>query len=555
MVSRTRLEKLIYPAGSRRRDPGGKRIDYVEVLDTTLRDGAQATGVSFTLQEKLNIARRLDELGVDYIEGGWPYSNPKDGEFFRIVRELGLEHSKIAAFGSTRRKDLPPERDPSLNSLIEAEPSTAVLFGKAWSLHVERVLKCSLELNVELVSSSIEYLKEHGLEVVFDAEHFFDGYKENRDYAIRVLKTAEEAGARVVVLADTNGGALPFEVMESVAEARKALKKSILGIHAHNDSGLAVANTLAAVSAGARHVQGTINGLGERCGNADLVQVLPALIFKMGFDALRSGLPREEKLQGLREVAKYVAELSGVELSPYHPYVGDYAFSHKGGIHIDAVLKDSRAYEHVKPELVGNVRRLAVSEQSGKAALLNEARKMGLSLSKDHEALSKALMEVKRLESEGFQLDNASATVRLILLRALGWRVERFKLHAWRVMVERGARDRIEAEVTLQVNGDVVHGVGEGVGPVHALDLALRDALLRRLPQLEEVRLTNYKVSVVDAASGTGAAVRVFIEFSDGKRDWACTAYSRNIIEASLRALIEGYTYKLVLPELSPDRT
>ncbi len=527
----------------------------MEVLDTTLRDGAQTTGVSFTLQEKLNIARKLDELGVDIIEGGWPYSNPKDSDFFKMAGKLEFKHSHLAVFGSTRRKNNPPSRDPSLNSILKSGFSTAVLFGKAWSLHVQQVLKCSLECNLELISSSIEYLRAHGLRVVFDAEHFFDGYKEDEEYALEVLRVAEEAGADTIVLADTNGGALPSEVSKAVANARKVLKSSRLGIHAHNDSGLAVANTLAAVEAGARHVQGTINGLGERCGNADLVQVLPALLFKMGFNVLRTNLPREEKLQGLRELAKYVGELSGLGLSPYHPYVGDYAFSHKGGIHIDAMLKNSRAYEHLNPRLVGNVRRLAVSEQAGRAAILNEAKRMGLSLSKDDEALSKALEEVKRLESQGYQLDNASATVRLLILKALGWNVERFKIHAWRVMVERGARQRVEAEIMVQVNEDVIHGAGEGVGPVHALDLALRGALLQKLPQLGAVTLTNYKVSVVDAASGTGAAVRVFIEFSDGANNWACTAYSRNIIEASLRALAEGYTYKLILEELGKSNS
>ena len=469
--------------------------------------------------------------------------------FFKAVKELGLSRSRVAAFGSTRRKNLPSSLDPPLNSIIEADVPVAVIFGKSWTLHVEHVLKCSLETNLELVQSSIDYLREHGLEVIFDAEHFFDGYKEDREYALRVVKAAEESGARAIVLCDTNGGSLPHEVEEAVRTVRRTLTSPIIGIHTHNDSGLAVANSLSAVMAGARHVQGTINGLGERCGNADLVQILPNLIFKMGFDALRTDAPREEKLRGLRDLAKYVAELSGVALSPYHPYVGDYAFSHKAGVHIDAILKQSRSYEHIDPRLVGNVRRLAVSEQAGRAALLNEARRMGLNMKKDSEVLSKALEEVKRLEAEGYQLDNASATVRLILLRALGYSTERFRVLTWRVMVERGPRHRVEADVTVQANGDVVHGVGEGVGPVHALDLALKNALLRRLPELREVQLTNYKVSVVDTDSGTGAAVRVFIEFSDGKESWACTAYSRNIIEASLKALVEGYTYKLVLQE------
>lgn len=522
-------------------------------MDTTLRDGAQTTGVSFTLQEKLSIAQKLDELGVDYIEGGWPSSNPKDAEFFKRVKGLGLSRSEVAAFGSTAKKNTPPERDPSLNSILEADVSTAVLFGKSWSLHVERILRCSLEENLDLVARSIEYLREHGLRVIFDAEHFFDGYLDNPDYALRVLEAAEGAGAETIVLADTNGGNI-FTTISRVVERVKKRIKVRIGIHAHNDSGLAVANTIAAVEAGARHIQGTINGLGERCGNADLVQILPTLILKLGYDALRTDAPRGEKLMRLRSISTYVAELSAIPLSPYHPYVGEYAFSHKGGVHIDAVLKERRAYEHIDPALVGNRRRFTVSDQAGRAAILQEAREMGLSLSKDDPAVGRALEEVKRLEAEGYKLDNATGTIRLIILKSLGKRIERFRVLSWRTSVERGPRHRVEADVTLQVDGDVVHGAGEGVGPVHALDVALRDALLRRLPQLEAVTLTNYKVSVVDAASGTGAAVRVFIEFGDGERSWACTAYSRNILEASLKALIEGYAYKLAIHELERSK-
>lgn len=521
----------------------------MEILDTTLRDGAQTTGVSFTLQEKLSIAQKLDELGVDYIEGGWPSSNPKDEEFFRKIKEVGLSKSEVAAFGSTRRLNTSPDRDPSLNSILDADVPVAVLFGKSWSLHVEKVLKCSLEENLELVADSVEYLRGHGLRVIFDAEHFFDGYIDNPEHALSVLKAAEEAGAETIVLADTNGGNIFTRIAEIVREVGKEVKKRI-GIHTHNDSGLAVANTLAAVEAGARHIQGTVNGLGERCGNADLVQILPTLILKMGYDALRAKLPKERKLEKLRSLSTYVAELSAIPLSPYHPYVGEYAFSHKGGVHIDAVLKERRAYEHIDPALVGNRRRLTVSDQAGRAAILQEAREMGLKLAKDNPAVGRALEEVKRLEAEGYRLDNATGTIRLIILQALGWKTEKFKVLSWRTTVERGARNRVEAEVALQVNGEVVHGAGEGVGPVHALDMALRAALIRRLPQLGSVALTNYKVSVVDATSGTGAAVRVFIEFGDGEKSWACTAYSRNILEASLKALIDGYAYKLAVHEL-----
>jgi len=497
------------------------------------------------LEEKLKIVEKLDELGVDYIEGGWPASNPKDTEFFKKVKEVSLKNSKIAAFGSTARVNTQLHLDQSLNSILESDVSVAVLFGKSWSLHVEKVLKCSLEDNLEIVYNSIKYLREHGLTVIFDAEHFFDGYLDYPDYALRVLKAAEEAGAETIVLADTNGGNIFTTIMKIVQNVKSQIK-TMIGIHTHNDSGLAVANTLAAVEAGARHIQGTINGLGERCGNADLVQILPTLILKMKYNALRTNLPPEEKLKKLRSIATYIAEASSIPLSPYHPYVGEYAFSHKGGVHIDAVMKEKRAYEHIDPSLVGNLTRYVVSDQAGRAAILQEALEMGLKLSKDDPVITKALNEIKNMEAEGYRFDNATGTIRLTILKCLGYDVDKLKVVSWRTVVERGPTDRIEAIVTFQLNGDIVHGVGNGVGPVHALDLAIRNALLRRLPQLENVKLVNYKVSVVDAANGTGAAVRVFIEFTDGMRDWACTAYSRNILEASLKALIDGYTYKLL---------
>lgn len=363
------------------------------------------------------------------------------------------------------------------------------------------------------------------------------------------MKAAEEAGAKTIVLADTNGGNIFTTIMRIVQNVKSQIK-TMIGIHTHNDSGLAVANTLAAVEAGARHIQGTINGLGERCGNADLVQILPTLILKMKYDALKTNLPREEKLKKLRSIATYIAEASSVPLSPYHPYIGEYAFSHKGGVHIDAVMKEKRAYEHIDPSLVGNLTRYVVSDQAGRAAILQEALEMGLKLSKDDPVITKALNEIKNMEAEGYRFDNATGTIRLTILKCLGYNVDKLKVVSWRTLVEKGPTDRIEAVVTFQLNGDIVHGVGNGVGPVHALDLAIRNALLRRLPQLETVKLVNYKVSVVDAANGTGAAVRVFIEFTDGERDWACTAYSRNILEASLKALVDGYTYKLLTYDL-----
>lgn len=524
------------------------------MLDTTLRDGAQTYGVSFTLQDKLSIAQRLDELGVRYIEGGWPSSNPKDAEFFKASKKLNLRHSELVAFTSTRRRGVPSNRDENLTEVVSTGVKTAVVFGKAWKLHIERVLNISLRENLDLIRDSVSYLRDSGLEVIFDAEHYFDGYKSNPSYAVEVLKAAEEAGAHTLVLCDTNGGTLPHEVYTITLESTKSVK-STLGIHAHNDAGLAVANTIMAVSAGARHLQGTINGLGERCGNADLCQVLPTLQFKMGYDVVLSDKPWEKRLSDLTTLSRYVYDLANISSVSSQPYVGRNAFKHKGGVHIDAVLKTPHAYEHIDPTLIGNVRGLSISELSGKASVVNLASEINLDLTKDDRLVNEVLKEIKKLESEGYHFENAKASAHLILLRKAGLLATPFKIISWKAYSTMDGEARCSAEVVVEVSGEVFKDEARGVGPVHALDVAFKRAVLQKFPQLSNTNLINYKVTVIDSVMGTASVVRVFIEFEDNGRRWATTSVSANIIEASIKALAEGYTYKLALDALQKKTT
>ena len=521
----------------------GKPVVDVEVLDTTLRDGAQTSGVSFTLQDKLSITRKLDDLGVSYIEGGWPGSNPKDIRYFKEVKKLELSNSRVAAFGSTRKGGISSGEDSNLRAILDSDVETAVIFGKSWKLHVAKVLKISNEENIKCIAESISFLKGHGLEVIFDAEHFFDGYKDDKDYALKVLKTARDSGAKVVVLCDTNGGTLTQEVAPIVKAVRKKLPGP-LGIHTHNDSGLAVANTLVAVSEGARHVQGTINGLGERTGNADLVQIIPGLEIKLGLKALKG--PRGEGLRLLSAFSTYVCDLLNMPLNPYRPYVGAKAFAHKGGVHVDAVMKDRRAYEHIDPSVVGNRRELLVSELAGRAAVINEALRLGLKLEKQHEAVARTLDEIKARESKGQFLESADASIHMMLFRNLGIETSFFELLYWMAMANKHNIERTEGQVIVKTEGGTSHAQGMGVGPVHALDVALRSALLTKFPVLRDTSLTNYKVTVVDGGRGTASSVRVLIEFGDRGKRWATTSVSENILEASAQALVEGYNYALL---------
>ena len=526
-----------------------KELDYIEILDTTLRDGAQTYGISFSLQDKLSITQRLDELGVRYIEGGWPGSNPKDIEFFKAIKDISLKNSEIVAFGSTRKKEITPSKDSMLNTLLETEVKTIVIFGKAWDLHVTEVLHTTLDENLKMIEDSIEYLKDHGLDVIFDAEHFFDGFKGNYEYAIRVVKKAEEVGAKVIVLCDTNGGTLTSNT-QSIVKGTKAELKTPIGIHCHNDSGLAVANTLMAVLSGVNHVQGTINGLGERCGNADLCQVLPTLHFKMGLRTLINDKPMSEQLKNLSALSKYVYELTNLPPNPYQPYVGKNAFAHKGGVHIDAMLKQSRAYEHIDPFLVGNRRELSISELSGRAGVMNMALKFGIKLDKQSDVVDKVLNEIKSMEAQGYHMEDANATVHLIFLKSMGYDLYPFQVQLWRVSTMKNSSKFTSGEVIVKVGDEVLHEASIGVGPVHALDQALRKALLKCFPQLKNVNLINYKVTVIDSASGTASTVRAFIEFKDDSLQWATTALSDNIIEASAMALIDGYAYRLIIDKI-----
>ncbi len=501
--------------------------------------------MTFTLRDKISLVKKLDELGVKYIEAGWPGSNPKDLAFFKVAKDLELKNSEVVAFGSTIRKGVEPEEDLSMKAFMESGVKTAVIFGKSWLLHVENVLRVTPEENLDLIRKTIGYLKEKGFKVIYDAEHFFDGYKDNPEYALTTLKVAEEAGADVLALADTNGGSMPWEVEEITREVLKSTDLMV-GIHAHNDAGMGVANTLAAVRAGARHVQGTINGLGERCGNADLCQVLPDLVFKMGFEVLEGD--SREKLKGLKSLSSYLYELLNLRPNPQQPYVGDNAFAHKGGVHVDAVLKDRRAYEHIDPSLVGNRRVISVSELSGKAVIVNEARKLGLKLDKRSEVVGRILDRVKELEAEGYHLESADATVHLLMLKELGYGLEPFRFQNWVVISSNWSGAK--ADVLVKVGDEWISSSGEGVGPVHAIDVALKKALLTKFKELKNVELVNYKVSVIDSISGTASKVRVFTEFQDGERKWATTWVSPNIIEASCKAIADGYVYRLVVGSL-----
>lgn len=496
-------------------------------------------GISFSLEDKLRITEKLDEFGIDYIEGGWPGSNPKDLEYFRRVKELSITHAKIAAFGSTRRPDIKAERDFSLNYIVEADVPVATIFGKTWDLHVTRALKTSLEENLRMIEDSVEYLKEHGLFVIYDAEHFFDGYRSNREYAIRTIKAAERSGADRIVLADTNGGTLPSKIGKIVKEVKNEIYVP-LGIHAHNDSELAVANSLMAFEAGVTHIQGTINGYGERCGNANLISIIPALELKYGVKVVG-----RDKLKKLGELARFVAELANREIPNNQPYVGRSAFAHKGGIHVSAVMKEPRTYEHIPPESVGNKRRVLVSELSGKSNLLYKARELGMKM--DGGEARKIVEKIKALEYDGYYFEGAEASLELLISRMRGKYKPPFELDLARVVIELFPdREPItEATVRIRVNDREIHTASTGNGPVNALDLALRKALNNFYPELEKVRLVDYKVRVLESNMGTASKVRVLIESAGNSHRWGTVGASTNIVEASWNALVDSLGYFL----------
>ncbi|AQQ09735.1 2-isopropylmalate synthase [Sedimentisphaera cyanobacteriorum] len=516
-------------------------MSRVKIYDTTLRDGMQAEGVSFSLQDKLLIAKRLDQLGVDYIEGGYAASNQKEKAFFEKISEIKLENSKICAFGSTRRADVKVEDDVSINAILSSGASAATIVGKCWDMHVDQVLRCSRQANLDLCADSVRYLKEKGLEVLFDAEHFFDGYKNNPEYALEVLRAAAEAGADALVLCETNGGCLPEEVYEITKTVCYDLAGTEIGIHTHNDSDCAVANSLAAVRAGAREVQGTINGIGERTGNANLCSIIPNLKFKMGHDVLS-----EEKLSKLTETSLFVFEIANISPVTSLPFVGESAFAHKAGLHVNALRKNKATYEHITPELVGNSRRFLVSELSGMSNVLAKLEKHGQSV--DRETAKKILNKVQTLENEGYQFEAADGSFDLLIKRIKGEYTEAFELERFHISVSRDSHgdELCEATIKLSVGGDDEHVVSEGDGPVNAMDKALRKSLERFYPQLKDMHLIDYKVRVVNAKAATAAKVRVIIESRDLDSVWGTVGVSENVVNASWIALKDSIEYKLL---------
>jgi len=519
-------------------------MDAVKVYDTTLRDGAQREGVSFSVDDKLHITRRLDQLGIDYIEGGWPGSNPKDIEYFRRVKQLDLENATVTAFGSTRRANTPVEKDKNLQAILESGVGAVAVFGKSWDFHVTNALRTTLEENLSMIKDSVTYLKDHGLEVIYDAEHYFDGFKSNREYTIETVKTAVTAGADVIVLCDTNGGSLPGEVVQIIEDTAGEVNAP-LGMHAHNDSGLGVANTLLAVETGKiGHIQGTVNGFGERCGNADLCAVIPNLQLKMGIDCLS-----DDALGHLTEVSRYVYELANVVPNDHQPFVGASVFAHKGGIHVSALMRHPETYEHIRPELVGNRRRVLISELAGGSNVIYKAQEYGVDLSKDSPAMQRTIDVVKKLEHQGYHFEGAEASFELILKRAMGMYSRFFDLEGFRLIIEKRDPNEdpaAEATIKVRVGDNVVHTAADGNGPVNALDSALRKALEEVYPALARIKLTDYKVRVLNEQAGTGAKVRVLIQSSDDGETWGTVGVSTNIIEASWRALVDSIEYGLL---------
>lgn len=518
----------------------------VYIYDTTLRDGAQAEGVSFSGVAKLQIAKKLDEFGVDYIEGGYAASNPKDMEFFTKVKNLDLKHAKIAAFGSTRRAHVSIEDDLGTQALLEADTPVCTIFGKSWLLHVTEVLGTTAEENLLMIADTVRFLKRHDKEVIYDAEHFFDGYKDAPDYALKTLKAAADAGADCLVLCDTNGGCLPNEVYEIARAVGREVTVAI-GVHTHNDSGCGVANALESVRAGAVHVQGTINGIGERCGNCNLTSVMPDLLLKMNRQCLVGG-----GLKQLKALSAYVYELGNVRPDHRQPYVGQSAFAHKAGMHVDGVRKCSQSFEHVSPEVVGNSRRILISELSGASNVFMKVVEMGLGVDRKSPEVREVLAEMERLEKDGYEYEAADASFQMLIKKVLNGHRKFFTLEGYRVIVgktRKGEPCQTEATVKLMVEGETAFTVAEGDGPVDALNAALRMALQKFYPTIADVVLKDYNVRILDPEEATGAKTRVLIESGDATQNWGTVGVSENIIEASWEALVDSVEYKLFLDE------
>jgi 2-isopropylmalate synthase len=516
----------------------------IELYDTTLRDGSQGEGVSFTVQDKLRIARRLDEFGMHYIEGGWPGSNPKDIQFFEAARrELRLKHAKLCAFGSTRRKKMRASEDDLILQLANSGAQVVTIFGKSWTLHVTEVLNATRDENLEMIADTVSFLKSCGLEVIYDGEHFFDGFKDDPEYALATLQAARDAGADVLVPCDTNGGTMPWELAQITRQVVERFPGVRIGTHTHNDCEFGVANTIAGVQAGATHVQGTINGFGERTGNANLCSIIPTLKLKMGLDCVS-----DEQLATLSELAAFVNELANMPPNEHQPWIGRSAFAHKAGTHADAVRKNPRTCEHIDPTLVGNKRRILVSELSGGSTIVWKAEDLGIGLDKKDPVTRRILEKVAHLEAEGYVFEGAEASFELLVAKEMGTYQPLFDLERFRVNFSNRGQDEqpiTEAVVKIRVKGQEMHVAADGDGPVHALDQALRKALLPFYPELAHVRLTDYKVRVVDAKEGTAARVRVLVESADEHGSWSTTGVSTNLIKASWQALADSLEYAL----------
>jgi 2-isopropylmalate synthase len=512
----------------------------IELYDTTLRDGSQGEGINFSALDKLRIAEKLDAFGIHYIEGGWPGSNPKDMEFFSQAAHRKWKHARLAAFSMTRRKGVAVEQDDLMRQILEAQTPVVTIVGKSWLLHVNEVLRATPDENLAMIGDTIRYLKDHGKTVIYDAEHAFDGFKDEPEYAMATWRAAEAAGAECVVLCDTNGGCLPAEISEIVSTARRKLTIR-LGIHTHNDIGLGVANGLAGIEAGATQIQGTINGYGERTGNCNLITVIPLLQLK-----LKHSLLPEKSMPLLKELSEFVDEIANVRHDPRQPWVGQTAFAHKGGMHVHAIDRVARSYEHINPESIGNHRRVLVSDMSGRTNILMKAAELGFKLEPDAPETRAITAEVKRLESEGYEYEAAEGSLALLIRRCLKHQEPPFKVEGYHISVRRDRSISVcQASVKVQVEGVTEHTIAEGDGPVNALDSALRRALMQFFPQLKQVQLEDYKVRILDSTAGTGARTRVLIESTDGKEEWGTVGVHDNIIEASVQALCDSFEYRL----------
>ncbi len=515
----------------------------IEIYDTTLRDGAQSEDISFSVEDKLRIAQKLDELGVHYIEGGWPGANPRDAEFFQKAKRLKFKKSKLVAFGSTHRASSKVNKDPSIKALITANTPIVTIVGKTWDFHVREALRVSQKTNLDLIYNTIAYLKKRTPKVFFDAEHFFDGYKTNPEYALNALEAAVSGGADCIVLCDSNGGTLPHELGDMVEKVLGEFKIPI-GIHAHNDAECAVANSVIAAELGASHVQGTINGLGERCGNANLISVIPNLKLKLKLNCIS-----DEQLKKLKEVSRFVTEIANLRHFKRQPFTGDSAFAHKGGIHVSAIQRHPETYEHIRPELVGNYQRVLVSDLGGKSNIIRKAKEFNLKIDPDSPKVVRIVKKMKELENQGFQFEGAEASFELLMKKTFGLHRKFFNLIGFRVIVEKrkeGEEPISEATIMVKTPRGVEHTAATGNGPVNALDNALRKALEKFYPQLKDVTLIDYKVRVLAAGKGTSAKVRVLTESGDDSHKWGTVGVSENIIEASWQALVDSIEYKLL---------